>query len=75
MGYNKPNNMKTHISNPARLTAIFIFPLVCISITQAKAQFPGGFFNQQATKKKLMAEQLAGYQLPECDQNRLLDCQ
>jgi hypothetical protein len=55
--------MKNPFSKPVRLAALFIFSLACLSITQAKAQFLGGFFSQQATKKKLMAEQLAGYQL------------
>lgn len=55
--------MKNPFSKPARLAAIFIFSLACLCTTQAKAQFLGGFFSQQATKKKLMAEQLAGYQL------------
>lgn len=55
--------MKNPFSKPARLAAIFIFSLACLCTTQTKAQFLGGFFSQQATKKKLMAEQLAGCQL------------
>lgn len=55
--------MKNPFSKPARLAASLIFSLASLSTTQAKAQFLGGFFSQQATKKKLMAEQLAGYQL------------
>lgn len=55
--------MKNQFINPARLAASLIFYLAGLSITQAKAQFLGGFFSQQATKKKLMTEQLAGYQL------------
>ncbi|SDI80928.1 hypothetical protein [Mucilaginibacter gossypii] len=55
--------MKNLFINPARLAASFIFSLTSLGIMQAKAQFLGGFFSQQATKKKLMTEQIAGYQL------------
>ncbi|WP_114941375.1 hypothetical protein [Mucilaginibacter endophyticus] len=55
--------MKNPFSKAARLAAIFIFSLACLCTTPAKAQFLGGFFSQQVTKKKLMAEQLAAYQL------------
>lgn len=37
--------------------------LLLAAVTQVKAQFLGGFFSQQSTQRKLMAEQIAGYQL------------
>ncbi|MFB0497433.1 hypothetical protein ABID99_003670 [Mucilaginibacter sp. OAE612] len=55
--------MKNLFSKPARSAAVLIFSLASPGIMQAKAQFLGGFFSQQATKKKLMTEQVAGYQL------------
>lgn len=66
MVYNKQTDMKNPFSKAVRLAAIFIFSLACLCTTPAKAQFLGGFFSQQATKKKLMAEQLAAYQLYLC---------
>lgn len=45
-----------------RLT-LFIFLLACLSVRQAQAQFLGGFFSQQSTREKLMAEQIAGYRI------------
>jgi hypothetical protein len=45
------------------LLTFLIFSLAAFTARQAKAQFPGGFFNQQSTKEKLMAEQVAGYQV------------
>ncbi|NVM67315.1 hypothetical protein FHW88_005636 [Mucilaginibacter sp. SG538B] len=55
--------MKNLLSKPARLVAVLIFSLASPGIMQANAQFLGGFFSQQATKKKLMTEQVAVYQL------------
>ena len=55
--------MKNLFSKPARSAAVLIFSLASPGIMQANAQFLGGFFSQQATKKKLMTEQVAGYQL------------
>ena len=49
--------MKKHLS------AFLLIPLASLTVRPAQAQFLGGFFSQQATKEKLMAEQLAGYQL------------
>jgi hypothetical protein len=63
MGYNKHTDMKHQFSSPAHLAAILIFSFASLALIPAEAQFPGGFFSQQATKKKLMAEQLAAYQL------------
>lgn len=55
--------MKNLFSKPVRLAALFIFSLASLAVIPVKAQFLGGFFSQQATKKKLMAEQVQGYQL------------
>lgn len=44
-----------------RMIGLF-FPLTGLLWTPAKAQFLGGFFSQQSTKEKLMAEQIVGYE-------------
>jgi hypothetical protein len=44
-------------------TTILFFSAITIFTGGANAQFLGGFFSQQSDKKKLMAEQIAGYQL------------
>jgi len=46
-----------------RRSVLWLFVLACFCASSARAQFLGGFFSQQARKKKLMAEQIAGYQL------------
>ena len=45
------------------LLTLLIFFLAGTTARRAQAQFPGGFFSQQATKERLMAEQIAGYQV------------
>src|SRR3569833_700199 len=45
------------------LLTLLIFFLAGSTARRAQAQFPGGFFSQQATKERLMAEQIAGYQV------------
>ncbi|WP_183562937.1 hypothetical protein [Mucilaginibacter sp. SP1R1] len=42
---------------------VLFFLFTGVLLTQAKAQFLGGFFNQQARKEKLMAEQVAGLKI------------
>jgi hypothetical protein len=49
--------MKKHHST------LIIFMLASLTVKTTQAQFLRGFFSQQATKEKLMAEQVAGYQL------------
>lgn len=44
-----------------KLCLFFLF--TSLLTMQVKAQFLGGFFSQQSTKRKLMAEQIAGYQI------------
>jgi len=46
-----------------RRSAIWLLAVCCFSAASAKAQFLGGFFSQQSQKEKLMAEQVAGYQI------------
>lgn len=45
------------------LKTILCFSLAGLGSYTAKAQFLGGFFSQQSRQRKLMAEQIAGYQL------------
>ncbi|PWK72931.1 hypothetical protein LX99_04261 [Mucilaginibacter oryzae] len=42
---------------------LLIFSLASLGFTQAQAQFLGGFFSQQKQQRKLMAEQIAQYEL------------
>lgn len=44
-----------------KLSLFFLF--TSLTVLQVKAQFLGGFFSQQSTQRKLMAEQIAGYQI------------
>lgn len=46
-----------------RRSALWLLLLLCCGALPAQAQFLGGFFSQQATKKRLMAEQVAGLQV------------
>jgi hypothetical protein len=41
-------------------TTVLFFLFISLAASQASAQFLGGFFSQQATKKRLMLEQIAG---------------
>jgi len=50
--------MKTSI----RFTLLF-FSLASLSYENAQAQFLGGFFSQQSEQRKLMAEQIAQYEI------------
>ncbi|MFB9843962.1 hypothetical protein [Mucilaginibacter ginsenosidivorans] len=43
-----------------RRTAIWLLAIFLPGVRTAEAQFAGGFFNQQSTKEKLMAEQILG---------------
>lgn len=43
--------------------AMLFFLFTCLALTQVKAQFLGGFFSQQSTKEKLMAEQIADLEI------------
>jgi hypothetical protein len=52
-----------HYSRRSLLRATLIFfSLIGLHIGQARAQFLGGFFSQQSSKEKLMAEQVVGIQ-------------
>jgi hypothetical protein len=44
-------------------TTVLFFLFISLAVLQGKAQFLGGFFSQQATKKKLMLEQIAGLEI------------
>jgi len=41
-------------------TTFLFFLFTSLAVSRANAQFPGGFFSQQAAKKRLMLEQIAG---------------
>lgn len=43
--------------------AVLLIVFTGFALTQCKAQFLGGFFNQQSTKRKIMAEQIADLEI------------
>lgn len=44
-------------------TTVLFFLFISLAAWQAKAQFLGGFFSQQAAREKLMLEQIAGLEI------------
>lgn len=47
----------------ARITLLIFFLAAPIFLKKAEAQFLGGFFSQQSRQRKLMAEQIAQYEI------------
>lgn len=45
------------------MKTLLFFPLTSLSFHQAQAQFLGGFFSQQSQQRKLMAQQIAQYEI------------
>jgi hypothetical protein len=57
------SNKGYHQTTDIMKTTVLFFLFISLAVWQAKAQFLGGFFSQQAIKKKLMLEQIAGLEI------------